>query len=69
MASFDKGGFDPILMAQAVPERVVVGEVTVSGGEASVNVQMFWGGNPTPSKRTVNLVLVDGRWKIDSIAL
>jgi hypothetical protein len=69
LASFDKGGFNPILMAQDVPERVEVGEVTVSGDQASVKVQMFWGNNPTPSERTVDLVLVDGRWKINSIAL
>jgi hypothetical protein len=69
LASFDKGGFDPILMAQDVPERVEIGEVEISGDQASVQVQMFWGNNPTPSERTVNLALVDGRWKIDSISL
>lgn len=69
LASFDKGGFDPILMAQDVPERVEVGEATVTGNQASVKIHMFWGNNPTPSERTVNLVLVDGGWKIDSISL
>jgi len=69
LASFDKGGFDPILMAQDVPERVEAGEAAVTGDEASVTVQMFWGNNPTPNERTVKLVLVDGGWKIDAIAL
>ena len=69
LASFDKGGFDPILMAQDVPERVEVSEAAVAGDEASVKVQMFWGNNPTPSERTVTLVLIDGSWKIDAIAL
>jgi len=69
LASFDKGGFDPILMAQDVPERVQVGEVMVTSDEASVKVQMFWGNNPTPSERIVKLVLVDGSWKIDAISL
>ena len=69
LASFDKGGFDPILMAQDVPERVEVGEVTVTGDEAHVEVQMYWGNNPTPSERTVTLVRVDGEWKIDGISL
>ena len=69
LASFDKGGFDPILMAQDVPERVEVIEIAVTGDEAGVKVQMFWGNNPTPSERTVTLVLVDGNWKIDAIAI
>ena len=69
LASFDKGGFDPILMAQDVPERVEAGEAAVTSDEASVTVQMFWGNNPTPSERTVKLVLVDGGWKIDAIGL
>ena len=34
LASFDQGGFDPILLAQDVPERVAVVEATVTGGEA-----------------------------------
>jgi hypothetical protein len=68
LASFDKGGFDPILLAQDVPERVETGEVTVSGDQVSVKVQMFWSNNPTPTERSVSLVLEDGDWKIDGIS-
>jgi len=59
--------FDPILLAQDVPVKVEAGEATVSGGEASVVVAMFWGGNPTPSERIVTLEMVDGEWKIAGV--
>lgn len=59
--------FDPILLAQDVPVKVEAGETTVSGGEVSVVVAMFWGGNPTPSERIVTLKMVDGEWKIAGV--
>lgn len=69
LASFGEGpGFDPILRAQDVPVRIEVGEATVDGDEASVTVEMFWGGNPTPSERVVTLELIDGAWKITGVA-
>lgn len=68
LASFDNGGYDPLLMAQDVPERVTVVEATAEGAEAQVKVAMFWGNNPAPSERTVNLTLVDGNWKIASVS-
>jgi hypothetical protein len=67
IASFDKGGFDPILLAQDVPVKVVVGEAALSGTEASVPVELFWGGNPVPSERIVTLSLIDGAWKITGV--
>jgi len=63
------GGFDPILLAQDVPVKVEVGEATISGDEASVTVELFWGGNPTPSERVVSLELVDGQWKIAGVGI
>jgi len=36
LASFDKGAFDPILMAQDVPERIDVGASDVAGDQATV---------------------------------
>ncbi|MBN1976538.1 MAG: DUF3828 domain-containing protein [Anaerolineae bacterium] len=69
LASFDKGGCDPILLAQDVPERVEVVEAAITGDGASVRAHMFWANNPTPGERIVTLVLVDGNWKIDAIAL
>ncbi len=68
LASFDKGGFDPILLAQDVPERVEVGAAVLLGDRANVRVQLFWGNNSTPSERTVNLVLAGGSWQIDGVS-
>lgn len=61
------GGFDPILLAQDVPVKIEVSEVTLSGEEASVTVEMFWGGNPNPSERIVSLELMDSEWKVTGI--
>jgi hypothetical protein len=68
IASFDKGGFDPILLAQDVPVKFAVGEATLMGSEASVRVEFFWGGNPEPSERIVTLSPIDGQWKITGVA-
>jgi len=67
LASFDKGGFDPLLLAQDIPESVDAGETVIVGDEASVVIQMFWSGNPTPTERTVTVKQVDGQWKIADI--
>ena len=67
LASFDKGGFDPLLLAQDIPESVEAGETVMVGDEASVVIQMFWSGNPTPTERTVTVKQVDGQWKIADI--
>ena len=60
---------DPFLMAQDVPVKVEVGEAVVQGDEASVEVEMYWGGNPDPSERMVSLVQVDGQWKIAGVEM
>ncbi|MFO7741723.1 MAG: DUF3828 domain-containing protein [Anaerolineae bacterium] len=68
LASFDKGGFDPILLAQDVPVKVSVQEAEVAGDEARVTVEMFWGGNPESSERVVTLNRIDGHWEIVKVA-
>ncbi len=67
LSSFDKGAFDPILLAQDTPVRVDVGTSDIKDDEAVVPVAMYWGGNPTPSERSVTLHKVDGEWKVAGV--
>lgn len=69
LASFDKGGYDPILLAQDVPVEVRVGEAEMAEDETRVAVELFWGGNPTPSERTVTVQLIEGDWKIAGVEM
>lgn len=69
LASFDKVGYDPILLAQDVPVEIRVGETQIGGDEAQVVVELFWGGNPTPSERMVTLQVIDGAWKIADVEM
>lgn len=69
VASFDRVGYDPILLAQDVPVEVRVGQAEMVGDEARVSVELLWGGNPTPSERTVTVQLIDGDWKIASVEM
>ena len=69
LASFDKVGYDPILLAQDVPVEVRVGEAEMAGDQAQIAVELFWGGNPTPSERTVTVQLIDGSWKIADVEM
>ena len=69
LASFDQGGGDPFLLAQDIPEQFTVDEATVSGDRASVAINLFWGGNPTPSPRQVDLELIYGEWKITRVSI
>jgi hypothetical protein len=68
LASFDKGAFDPILLAQDVPVEVIVGEAELVGDEARVKVAMFWAGNPEPSERLVTLRWSDGCQRIVGVS-
>jgi hypothetical protein len=68
LASFDRGGFDPFLLAQDIPEQFTVNEAIVSENRASVTVDFYWTGNPVPTPRQVELELLDGEWKITGIA-
>ena len=69
LASFDRGGGDPFLLAQDIPEQFTVDEATISGDRASVAINLYWGGNPTPSPRQVHLELIEGEWKITRISI
>lgn len=66
-----EGGFmaDPILLAQDIPERFTVDETEAVGDEATVIVSLYWGGNPTPSRRSVALRLIDREWKITDVSM
>ena len=69
LASFDRVGYDPILLAQDVPVEVHLGEADAVGEGAQVVVELFWGGNPTPSERMVTVRLIDGAWKIAAVGM
>lgn len=60
---------DPILLAQDIPERFTVDETEIAGDEATVMVSLYWGGNPTPSRRSVELGLIQGEWKITGVSI
>jgi hypothetical protein len=60
---------DPILLAQDIPERFTVDETEMAGDEATVIVSFYWGGNPTPSRRSVELRLIQGEWKITGVSM
>jgi hypothetical protein len=63
LASFDRGGYDPFLCAQDIPESVSVSEVTVSGDEASVMVETSFPGHGFE----VELAMVEGEWLISGV--
>lgn len=60
---------DPILLAQDIPERFSVDEAEIAGDEATVTVSLYWSGNPNPSKREVDLRLIDGAWRITGTSI
>jgi len=45
LASFDKGGYDPFLCAQDIPDSIAVGEASISGSTASVPVSTSFEGH------------------------
>jgi hypothetical protein len=59
--------YDPFLLAQDVPVRIQVDEMSGADPQATIVVQRYWGGNPDPSPMTVRLVQQDGRWLISSV--
>ncbi|NLG52123.1 MAG: DUF3828 domain-containing protein [Chloroflexi bacterium] len=63
IASFDKGGYDPFLQAQDVPEFVTVEDETVTGDEAVVTASTSFPGHSL----VVELVSVDGLWQINDV--
>jgi hypothetical protein len=65
----ERGGGDPFLLAQDLPERFTVGETTLSEDRADVALSLYWGGNPTPSPRRVHLARIDAEWEIVGISI
>jgi hypothetical protein len=68
LKSFDKGGYDPFLLAQDIPQEIAVGEALVSDDSATVETYQYYAGNPDPRVVTVKLTF-DGAWKITAMVL
>lgn len=67
VASFDRGGYDPFLLAQDLPHAIVVGEPVVEGDTATVQVDRYYAGGREPVYMTVELARENGRWMIAAI--
>jgi hypothetical protein len=63
LSSFERGGYDPILLAQDVPESVAVGTAEIEGDRASVRVTTSFEGHVL----LVRLQQEAGVWKIADI--
>jgi hypothetical protein len=63
IASFDKGGYDPFLCAQDIPESFTVDEALVSGDRASLVVHTSFEGHTF----VVEAEQVNGRWAISDV--
>jgi len=63
IASFDKGGYDPFLCAQDVPESVTLEEAVVSGDTARIAVHTSFPGHAF----IVALQRVDGQWRMGDV--
>jgi hypothetical protein len=60
IASFDgKGGYDPLLCAQDIPENIRAGEATFNGDQATVIVTTSF-----DTEFSVALIQLGGQWKI-----
>ncbi|MCA9974067.1 MAG: DUF3828 domain-containing protein, partial [Anaerolineales bacterium] len=68
LAGFANGGYDPILLAQDIPERIAAQAPAGDDGTAIVVLLRYWGGNPEPSPMNVHLVRENGRWLIDGVS-
>lgn len=64
LASFDKGGYDPILYAQDVPEEVTVTGWVIDGDVATVEVATSFEGHAL----TVTVENREGGWMITDVA-
>jgi hypothetical protein len=70
IASFDRGGADPILCAQDRPSEVSVGAAQLSGETAAVPVTQIWNAGTeyeTTTSITVELERVGGEWLISGV--
>jgi len=63
LASFDKGGYDPFLCAQDVPQSFIIKDTVVSGDAAQVVVRTSFEGH----RFTVTLRRTDEVWKINGV--
>jgi hypothetical protein len=63
LASFDKGGFDPFLCAQDIPQSITIEDAVMSGDIARSVVRTNFQGHGF----TVALQRIDGRWEIGDI--
>lgn len=68
LASFDQGAYDPILMAQNIPESFDVDQAETSGDRSTVIVRLFWGPRSSFTDLEIELVLTENKWKIDKIS-
>ncbi len=64
LASFDKGGYDPVLCAQDKPQNFSLGQVTIDGNNASVVLTENFGGS---EKSIIVSLKKDFDWQIDNI--
>ena len=63
VASFEGGGYDPILCAQDVPQSFVIPSASVAPDRTTVVVETSFPGHAFQ----VDVVMVDGEWKIADI--
>ena len=56
---------DPILCAQAVPEKITLGKTKINGDEAGVIVNTHWSG--AIRELSVSLKKLDGQWQITNV--
>jgi hypothetical protein len=69
LASMERGGADPFLLAQDIPDRYAVTDAQVDGNQATAILSLYWPGNETPSLRTVELRRDARRWQITGVYL
>jgi hypothetical protein len=59
-----KGGFDPFLLAHNIPESIEVGDAQIVGNLAKVPTLQRYAGDPVMRLVEVELMAIDGAWKI-----
>ena len=59
-----KGGFDPFLLAEDIPASIEVSDARISGNLARVPTFQRYSGNPLLHQVDVELMAIDGTWKI-----
>ncbi|MBN1122413.1 MAG: DUF3828 domain-containing protein [Anaerolineae bacterium] len=63
IASFEFGGYDPFICAQALPNTIDVGPADTAGDRAMLPVETDFEGH----RFTVEMIHSDGLWRIDAI--